>query len=76
LLKNKLLFAYRIGYQGMITGNIPFYMQSVPITSFSHSTTLEGLGGAITIRGIQRNREVNNGMAYLNSELKWKAFYF
>ena len=76
LFRNSLSFAYRIGYQGKIAGNIPFYMQPVLITSFSHSTTLDGLGGAITIRGILRNRVVGDGMAYLNSELRWKAFYF
>jgi hemolysin activation/secretion protein len=36
----------------------------------------EGLGGAKTIRGIERNRVVGDGIAYGNFELRYQFWYF
>lgn len=74
LVKEKLTFAYRLGYQGTIGGNVPFYMQPYMITSFSKVTTTDGLGGAKTLRGILRNRVVGDGIAFGNFELRWKFY--
>jgi hypothetical protein len=76
LVKNDLSFAYRVGYQGTIAGKVPFYLQPYMISSFSQTTTVDGLGGSRTLRGILRNRVVGDGVAYLNAELRWKFFHF
>lgn len=72
LVKNKLTFAYRLGYQGTIAGNVPFYMQPYMISSFAKFTTTDGLGGAKTIRGIFLNRIVGDGVAFSNFEFRLK----
>jgi len=72
LVKDKLSFVYRLGYQGTLAGSVPFYMQPYMITSFSRVTSTDGLGGAKTLRGILRNRVVGDGIAYGNFEVRWK----
>jgi hypothetical protein len=72
LVPQRLTFAYRLGYQGTIWGDAPFYMQSYLFSSYSPSIISEGLGGAKSIRGIQRNRIVGDGFTYGNFELRYK----
>lgn len=74
IVKDKLSFVYRLGYQGTIAGKVPFYMQPYMISSFAKVTTTDGLGGEKTIRGILRNRVVGDGIAYGNLEARWKFF--
>ena len=76
LVKEDLSFAYRIGYQGTIAGTAPFYIQSYMINSFSQTTTIDGLGGSRTLRGILRNRVVGDGVVYGNAEFRWKFVRF
>ena len=44
IVKDKLSFVYRLGYQGTIAGKVPFYMQPYMISSFAKVTTTDGLG--------------------------------
>ena len=74
LLKDRLSFVYRLGYQGTIGGEAPFFMQPYMLSSYSSITKTDGLGGAKTLRGILRDRVVGDGMAYGNLELRWKFF--
>jgi outer membrane protein assembly factor BamA len=76
LVKDNLSFAYRVGYQGTIAGKAPFYMQSYILNSFSQTTTIDGLGGSRTLRGILRNRVVGDGVVYANTEFRWKFYRF
>jgi len=76
-LKEKdLSFAYRLGYQTTVFGDVPFYYQSQVIVSALRGAYSEGLGGAKTLRGILRNRVVGDGFAYANAELRWKVVRF
>jgi len=72
IVKDKLSFVYRIGYQGTIGGEAPFFMQPYMLSSYSSVTKTDGLGGAKTLRGIMRDRIVGDGIAYGNLELRWK----
>lgn len=74
LIKDDLSLAYRLAYQGTIGGKTPFYLQPYLISSYSQSTTIDGVGGARTLRGMLRNRVVGNGVAYGNLELRWKFY--
>ncbi len=76
LIKNDLSFAYRLGYQGTIAGKVPFYIQTYMLNSFSQTTTIDGLGGSRTLRGILRNRVAGDGVAYGNAEFRWKFYRF
>ncbi|MCU0366313.1 MAG: BamA/TamA family outer membrane protein, partial [Bacteroidales bacterium] len=69
-------FAYRLGYQNTIFGEVPFYYQTQVIVSALRGTESEGLGGSKTLRGVQRNRVVGDGFLYGNAELRWKIVYF
>ena len=74
IIKNDLSFAYRVGYQGTISGEPPFFAQPLMITSVLKGAFSEGLGGGKSIRGILRNRVIGDGFAYGNLELRWKFF--
>ncbi|MCK7536823.1 MAG: hypothetical protein MZV63_40615 [Marinilabiliales bacterium] len=72
--KSRLNFAYRLGYQGTIAGETPFYMQPYINISFSPSIVAEGLGGAKTIRGVLRDRLVGDGVIFGNLEFQVEIF--
>lgn len=74
IVANRLSFVYRIGYQGTIFGRVPWYQQSYMINSLTRSTTVDGLGGGKSLRGILRNRVVGDAIAYINTEFRWKFF--
>ncbi|MCK4698689.1 MAG: BamA/TamA family outer membrane protein, partial [Bacteroidales bacterium] len=56
LIKKNLSFAYRLGYQGTISGDPPFFAQPLMITSILRGASSQGLGGSKSLRGILRNR--------------------
>ena len=76
LVAEDLSFAYRIGYLGTIAGKAPYYFLPYMISSYSLTTTIDGLGGAQNLRGVLRDRVVGDGMAFLNAEFRWKFWYF
>jgi hypothetical protein len=76
LVQNRLTLAYRLAYQGTISGKepAPFFVQSLLINSFSNATNNDGLGGAKSLRGIKRNRVVGDGTLLANVELRYKIW--
>ena len=76
VIKNHLTFAYRLGYQGKLFGDVPYYVQPFIISSFSAATTSDGLGGAKSLRGILRDRIVGSHIAYGSLELRWRFVNF
>ncbi|NPD46987.1 MULTISPECIES: BamA/TamA family outer membrane protein [unclassified Lentimicrobium] len=76
IVKDRLTFAYRIGYQSSLVNKGPWYTDQLIITSALRGAFSEGLGGARSLRGIKRNRVVGDGIAYGNLELRWKVIYF
>jgi len=76
IIPEDLSFAYRLGYQTTIGGNVPFYYQSQVITSILKGAMNEGLGGGKTLRGISRNRVLGDGIFYGNIEARWKFWRF
>ncbi len=76
LIPFDLSFAYRLGYQQTIFGEVPFYYQPQVIVSALRSYISEGLGGSESLRGILRNRVVGDGFFYGNAELRWKPVRF
>ncbi|MDD3743371.1 MAG: BamA/TamA family outer membrane protein [Lentimicrobiaceae bacterium] len=76
LKRDVLTFAYRLGWQGTIDGETPFYMQPYMMNTFTKTTKNDGLGGARSLRGILRNRIVGDAFAYANLELRYKFLKF
>ena len=74
IIERDLSFAYRLSYQGKLAGEVPFYYQ--PQIETSQMKDQIGLGGSKTIRGINRNRVIGDGIVYGNLELRWKPVYF
>ena len=72
LASKKLVFAYRLGYQGTMSGSVPFHMQPHLVQTVMTAATSHGLGGSKTLRGIMRNRVVGDGIVLGNAELRWK----
>ena len=73
---NKLTFAYHLGYQGTIAGEVPFYMQSNITTLYLRQILSEGLGSINTVRGTLYNRMIGDGYAWGNFEMRIKLFSF
>lgn len=63
LIRGKLVFAYRLCWQGTVAGRAPFYVQQNYATLFLKQINSDILGGAISLRGILYNRVVGDGMA-------------
>lgn len=76
LYKEHLTFAYRIGAQNVIAGDIPFYSMLNTNTLFFKKMYIDALGGASTVRGINRNRVIGKGFAWLNVDLRWRMVNF
>ena len=76
VVSDKLTFTYRLGVQGKICGEIPYYFANNLNTMFFRRMYTEGLGGNASVRGLNRNGVIGNGMAWLNVELRWRFFNF
>ena len=76
VIKNRMTFAYRVGYQNTISGTAPWYAQTIMVQTANRSAFSEGLGGSRSIRGVLRNRVVGDGFAYGNFEARLKAIKF
>ena len=74
--KDKLTFAYRLGIQNKLAGEIPYYFINNLNTLFFRKVYTEGLGGNASVRGINRNGVIGNGMAWLNTEFRWRIVNF
>ena len=75
-IKDRLTFAYRLGLQANLGGHTPYYATGLMFYSKMVGAYNEGLGGAKTIRGVQRNRVIGNGIVFGNFELRWKVVKF
>ncbi len=76
IIPEDLSFAYRVGYQGIVYGEAPFYLLPYMIYSYMPSSTVDGLGGSKSVRGMIRNRTVGTGMAFANFEFRYKFARF
>lgn len=72
IIKNDLSFAYRVGWQQTLGGQVPFYMEPQMITTAMTGYATIGLGGSRYLRGARRDRVVGDGVVYGNFELRWK----
>lgn len=76
LAADRLTLAYRIGLQSKIWGEIPYYFANNLNMMFFRKMYTEGLGGNASVRGINRNGVIGNGLAWANVELRWRFFDF
>ena len=76
IVKENLTFAYRLVTQNVIAGDIPYYAAFNSNMLFYKKMSTDALGGANSVRGINRNRVIGAGYAWLNAELRWKVVGF
>ena len=76
LYKDKLTFAYRLGVQHKIAGSMPWYMINNINLPFFQKMYTEGLGGVVTMRGVNRNGVLGDGFVLGNVELRWHFLDF
>ncbi len=76
VVSDRLTFAYRVLLQAKLWGEIPYYFTNNINTLFFRKLYTEGIGGNASVRGINRNGVLGNGMAMLNAELRWRALDF
>ena len=76
LYKEKLTLSYRLGAQNRIVGETPWYMINNLNTMFFQKMYTEGLGGSVTMRGVNRNGVLGEGFAFGTLELRWRIVNF
>jgi outer membrane protein assembly factor BamA len=76
IVKDNLTFAYRVVTQNVIAGEIPYYAAFNSNMLFYKKMSTDAMGGVNSVRGINRNRVVGAGYAWLNAELRWKVVGF
>ena len=76
IVKENLTFAYRLVTQNVIAGDIPYYAMFNSNMLFYKKMSTDAMGGANSVRGINRNRVIGAGYAWLNAELRWKVVKF
>ena len=75
VVKNRLVFAYRLHYNGTFGSYMPFYIMPV-VSSIGKDYDKDGIGGYRTVRGILRDRVQGTDVAYCNLEWRWKFVQF
>ena len=73
---DRLTFAYHLAYQGIISGDPPFYILQNITSLVVNRTVNEGLGNKNTIRGTLYNRFIGKGYVWANFETRVKLFSF
>ena len=76
IVTENLTFAYRLVTQNVIAGDIPYYAMFNSNMLFYKKMSTDAMGGANSVRGINRNRVIGAGYAWLNAELRWKVAGF
>ena len=76
IVEENLTFAYRLVTQNVIAGEIPYYAMFNSNMLFYKKMSTDAMGGANSVRGINRNRVIGAGYAWLNAELRWKVAGF
>jgi outer membrane protein assembly factor BamA len=76
IYKDKLTFAYRVAAQHKIAGSTPWYMINNINMPFFQKMYTEGLGGVVTMRGVNRNGVLGDGFLLGNAELRWHFLDF
>ncbi|MBQ5856867.1 MAG: hypothetical protein IIW55_06105 [Bacteroidales bacterium] len=76
VVAENLTFAYRVVTQNVIAGEIPYYAAFNSNMLFYKKMYTDAMGGVNSVRGINRNRVIGAGYAWLNAELRWKVVGF
>ena len=76
LFPKRLVFAYHLGLQHQLWGEIPFYNLNEVANIFYPFEEMDGMGSRTTVRGIRYNRIAAAGYAWANAEFRFTPFSF
>lgn len=76
LMKDRIVFAYRLMYQQTLVGKSPFYLKDYQSSLFIQRAMNDVMGGVNSLRGVTRNRAVGDGFAYANMEFRFRIWNF
>ncbi len=71
----KLVFAYRLGYNGFLNKDVPWYMMPF-YTNIGPKSDNDGYGGYRTVRGLLLNRVQAPHLGFYNLELRYRFVDF
>ena len=71
-----LTLCYRLGVQNVLAGDVPFYAMMNTNLLFYKKIITDCFGGVTTGRGMNPNRVIGQGVAWLNAELRWRIVNF
>lgn len=73
--KDKLIFAYRLTYQGILNNDAPWYM--MPFYTYMGKTNdYDGIGGYRSVRGLMLNKLQGQHVMFGNVEFRWRFIDF
>ncbi len=75
LWKDKIIFAYRLTYQGMLNRNAPWYIMPF-YTNVGKNSDFDGVGGYRSVRGLMMNRVVGPHEIFGNLEFRYRFVDF
>lgn len=75
IYKDKVVFAYRLDYQGFLGKDVPWYVLPY-FTVVGSLYDRDGLGGYRTVRGILYNRVQGPHMGFFNAEVRYRFIDF
>ena len=73
---DKVIFAYHVGYQGLLAGRLPFYSLQELSALYYFDADYEGLGSRYTMRGTMYCRMLANSYLWSNAEFRIRLFQF
>lgn len=76
LVPERVVFAYHLGLQHQIWGEMPYYNLNELATTFYPFEEYDGLGSRVSVRGIRYNRLAAAGYAWSNFEFRITPFSF
>ena len=76
LVPGRLVFAYHLGLQHQIWGEVPYYNLNEMANIFYPYEEMDGLGSRTTVRGVRYRRVAAAGYAWGNFELRVTPFKF
>ncbi|MDR0368526.1 MAG: BamA/TamA family outer membrane protein [Bacteroidales bacterium] len=75
IAKDRLVFAYRLNYQGCFGNYLPYYILPV-FSNIGKDYDRDGIGGYRTVRGLLRDRVQGLDVGFINAEFRWKFVQF
>ena len=76
IFSDRLTFAYRFLVQSNLWGEIPYWFTNNINSMFFRKLYTEAIGGNASVRGLNRNGVLGQGIVMVNGEIRWRIYDF